>query len=103
MSGFTVLRTAKSRLMRVVVPLGVLLDEPTSLALNLAPRPVDPGSARGVTPPKSAFTWAIEKPIEKDVGAAPEKTKTEPAIQMLRSNPTRTFQMSGRIGLMTRP
>jgi hypothetical protein len=60
-------------------------------------------SARGVTPPKSAFTWAIEKPIEKDVGAAPEKTKTEPAIQMLRSNPTRTFQMSGRIGLMTRP
>ena len=44
-------------------------------------------SARGAMPPKSAFTWAIEEPIEKHVGAAPEKTKTEPAIQMLRVKP----------------
>jgi hypothetical protein len=44
-------------------------------------------SASGVTPPKSAFTWAIEEPIEKYVAAAPEKTKTGPAIQMLRIKP----------------
>jgi hypothetical protein len=33
-------------------------------------------SARGVTPPRSAFTWAPEEPIEKDVAAALKKTKT---------------------------
>jgi hypothetical protein len=48
-------------------------------------------SARGVMPPKSAFTWAIEEPIEKDVAAAPEKTKTGPAIQMLRVKPDENF------------
>jgi len=40
-------------------------------------------STRGATPPKSAFTWAIEEPIEKDVAAA-EQTKPGPAIQMLK-------------------
>ena len=44
-------------------------------------------SVRGATPPKSAFTWAIEEPIEKDVAAAPGKTKTGPAVQMLRVKP----------------
>jgi hypothetical protein len=44
-------------------------------------------SVRGAMPPKSAFTWAIEEPIEKDVAEAPEKTKTAPAIQMLRVKP----------------
>ena len=43
--------------------------------------------ARGVTLPKSAFTWAIEEPIEKDVAATPEKIETGPAIQMLRVKP----------------
>jgi hypothetical protein len=38
-------------------------------------------------PPKSAFTWAVEEPIEKDVAEAPGKTKTGPAIQMLRVKP----------------
>jgi hypothetical protein len=42
---------------------------------------------RGAMPPKSAFTWAIEEPIEKDVAAALKKTKTGPAIQMLRVKP----------------
>jgi len=48
-------------------------------------------STRGVTPPKSAFTWTIEEPIEKDVATAPEKTKTGPAIQMLRVKPDENF------------
>jgi hypothetical protein len=48
-------------------------------------------SARGAMPPKSAFTWAIEEPIEKDVAAAPEKTKTGPAVQMLRVKPDKDF------------
>ena len=38
-------------------------------------------------PPKSAFTWAMEESSEKAVAAAPEKTKTGPAIQMLRVEP----------------
>jgi hypothetical protein len=44
-------------------------------------------SVRGATPPKSAFTWAIQEPIEKDVAEAPGKTKPGPAIQMLRVKP----------------
>ena len=45
-------------------------------------------SVRGAMPPKSAFTWAIEESTsEKDVAAAPEKTKTGPAIQMFRVKP----------------
>ena len=38
-------------------------------------------------PPKSAFTWANEEPVEKDVPAASEKTKTGATIQMLKVNP----------------
>jgi hypothetical protein len=44
-------------------------------------------SARGAMPPKSAFTWANEEPVEKDVPAASEKAKTGATIQMLRVNP----------------
>jgi hypothetical protein len=40
--------------------------------------------ASGAMPPKSAFTWVKEEPVENDVPAAAEKTKTGPAIQMLR-------------------
>ena len=35
-------------------------------------------------PAKSAFTWVKEEPADKDVPAAPEKTKTGPTVQMLR-------------------
>ena len=41
-------------------------------------------SERSATPPKSAFTWAIQEPIEKVVAEAPGKTNPRPAIQMLR-------------------
>jgi hypothetical protein len=43
-------------------------------------------STRGALPPKSAFTWAIEEPREKNVAVA-EITKTGPAIQMLTVKP----------------
>ena len=39
--------------------------------------------AGGAMPPKSAFTWAKEEPVEKEVPAAPGKTKTGATIQML--------------------
>ena len=38
----------------------------------------------GTMPPKSAFTWAKEEPIQEDVPAVPDKAKTGPSIQMLR-------------------
>lgn len=38
-------------------------------------------------PPKSAFTWTKEEPVEKNVLAAPEKTKTGATIQMLTVKP----------------
>ena len=41
----------------------------------------------GVMPPKSALTWVKEDPIQEDVTAAPEKTKTGQRIQMLRVRP----------------
>src|SRR3984893_13361275 len=41
----------------------------------------------GAMPAKSAFTWVKEEPVEKDVPAAPEKTKTRPTVQMLRVKP----------------
>jgi hypothetical protein len=41
----------------------------------------------GAMPAKSAFTWVKEEPVEKDVPAAPEKTKTGPTVQMLRVKP----------------
>src|ERR1700730_18699919 len=41
----------------------------------------------GAMPAKSAFTWVNEEPVEKDVPAAPEKTKTGPTVQMLRVKP----------------
>jgi hypothetical protein len=44
-------------------------------------------SAGGAMPPKSAFTWAKEEPVEKNVPAAPEKTKTGATIQMLTVKP----------------
>jgi hypothetical protein len=46
--------------------------------------------ARGAMPPKSAFTWVKEKeeePVDKDVPAASENTKTGLAIQMLKVKP----------------
>jgi len=43
--------------------------------------------AGGTMPPKSAFTWAKEAPVEKDVPAAPEKAKTGATIQMLTVKP----------------
>ena len=43
--------------------------------------------ARGAMPPKSAFTWAKEEAVEPDEPIPPEKTKTGPAIQMLRAKP----------------
>ena len=42
-------------------------------------------------PPKSAFTWAIEEPRQKDVAAAAQKIKGRPAIQMLRVKPDEDF------------
>ena len=44
-------------------------------------------SAGGEMPPKSAFTWTKEEPVEKNVLAAPEKTKTGATIQMLTVKP----------------
>jgi hypothetical protein len=41
----------------------------------------------GAMPAKSAFTWVKEEPVEKDVPAAPEKTKTGPTVQMLGVKP----------------
>ena len=41
----------------------------------------------GAMPAKSAFTWVKEDSVEKDVPAAPEKTKTGPTVQMLRAKP----------------
>ena len=38
-------------------------------------------------PPKSAFTWEKEEPVEKNVSAAPEKTETGATIQMLTVKP----------------
>ena len=54
--------------------------------------------ARGAMPPKSAFTWAKEESVEPDEPIPPEKTKTSPAIQMLRAKPDETFQMCGPTG-----
>jgi len=39
-------------------------------------------STRGAMPPKSAFTWAIEEPRQKDAAVA-GNTDTGPALQML--------------------
>ena len=47
----------------------------------------------GAMPAKSAFTWVKEEPVEKDVPAAPEKTKTGPSIQMLRVKPVTPEEM----------
>jgi hypothetical protein len=44
-------------------------------------------NAGGAMPPKSAFTWAKEEPVEKNVSAAPEKTETGATIQMLTVKP----------------
>jgi len=38
-------------------------------------------------PPKSAFMWAKEEAVEKDVPATAEQTKMWPIIQMLRIRP----------------
>jgi hypothetical protein len=49
--------------------------------------------AGSAMPPKSAFTWAKEEPVQEDVPAVPDKTKTGPSIQMLRVKPVTPEEM----------
>jgi hypothetical protein len=49
--------------------------------------------AGSAMPPKSAFTWAKEEPIQEDVPAVPDKAKTGPSIQMLRVKPVTPEEM----------
>ncbi len=49
-------------------------------------------------PPKSAFTWAIEEPRQKDVAAAAEKMNCRPAIQMLSSHIRRNSRREDLFG-----
>jgi hypothetical protein len=49
--------------------------------------------AGNAMPPKSAFTWAKEEPVQEDVPAVPDKAKTGPSIQMLRVKPVTPEEM----------